>query len=118
MRLVARVREAGLTPKPELGIQFGAGGDTEAGELESMGTSDPLRVINTTRRFVDMGVERMVIESEGITENVRQWRTDVIQAILRVLPMGKVMFEAAEPKVFNWYIREFGVDVNLFVDHS
>ncbi|OCK87609.1 uncharacterized protein K441DRAFT_709261 [Cenococcum geophilum 1.58] len=110
---VIKISTAGLTPKPELGIQFGAGGDTEAGELESMGTSDPLRVINTTRRFVDMGVERMVIESEGITENVRQWRTDVIQAILRVLPMGKVMFEAAEPKVFNWYIREFGVDVNF-----
>lgn len=29
-----------------------------------------------------------------------------------------VMFEAAEPKVFNWYVREFGVDVNVFVDHS
>ena len=79
MRLVARVREAGLTPKPELGIQFGAGGDTEAGELESVGTSDPSRVINIARRFVDMGVERMMIESEGVTENVRQWRTDVFR---------------------------------------
>jgi len=118
VRLVARVQEAELAPKPEFGIQFGAGGDTEAGELESMGTSDPSRAINIAWRFVDMGVERMMIESEGITENVRQWRTDVIQAILRELPMDKVMFEAAEPKVFNWYIREFGVDVNLFVDHS
>jgi phosphosulfolactate synthase (CoM biosynthesis protein A) len=34
------------------------------------------------------------------------------------LPMESVMFEAAETKVFNWYVREFGVDVNLFVDHS
>lgn len=25
---------------------------------------------------------------------------------------------AADPAVFNWYIREFGVDVNVFVDHS
>jgi phosphosulfolactate synthase (CoM biosynthesis protein A) len=63
-------------------------------------------------------VERIMIESEGITENVKNWRTDVIQAILRELPSEKVMFEAADPKVFNWYIREFGVDVNLFVDHS
>ena len=59
-----------------------------------------------------------MIESEGITENVRSPRTDVIQAILQELPMERVMFEAADPKVFNWYIREFGVDVNLFVDHS
>ncbi|KAI5918235.1 putative sulfonate biosynthesis enzyme [Camillea tinctor] len=118
MRLVQRVQEKGLKPKPELGIQFGAGGDTAAGELAAMGTSDPGKVINMARRFVDAGVERMMIESEGITENVQSWRTDVIQAILRELPMEKVMFEAADPEVFNWYIREFGVDVNLFVDHS
>jgi phosphosulfolactate synthase (CoM biosynthesis protein A) len=118
LRVCERVMQKGLKPKPELGIQFGAGGDTEAADLESMGTSDPSRVINIAKRFVDMGVERMMIESEGITENVRSWRTDVIQAILRDIPLEKVMFEAADPKVFNWYIREFGVDVNLFVDHS
>ncbi|KAJ0120873.1 sulfonate biosynthesis enzyme [Diaporthe amygdali] len=118
LSLVKRVQEAGLKPKPELGIQFGAGGDTEATELESIGTSDPSKVINMARKFVDAGVERMMIESEGITENVKSWRTDVIQSILKEVPMEKVMFEAADPSVFNWYIREFGVDVNLFVDHS
>ncbi|KAF1960510.1 putative sulfonate biosynthesis enzyme [Byssothecium circinans] len=118
LRLCERVMQKGLKPKPELGIQFGAGGDTEAADLESMGTSDPSRVINIAKRFINMGVERMMIESEGITENVKSWRTDVIQAILRDIPLEKVMFEAADPKVFNWYIREFGVDVNLFVDHS
>jgi phosphosulfolactate synthase (CoM biosynthesis protein A) len=75
--------------------------------------------VNLGKRFIEeCGVERIMIESEGITENVKAWRTDVIQAILKGLPAEKVMFEAADPKVFNWYIREFGVDVNLFVDHS
>lgn len=119
LRLVDTVHKAGLIAKPEIGIQFGAGGDTEAGELESMGTSDPSKVVNMGKRFIqDCGVERIMIESEGITENVKNWRTDVIHSILRELPSEKVMFEAAEPKVFNWYIREFGADVNLFVDHS
>jgi len=118
LRLADRVHQAGMKAKPELGIQFGAGGDTEAGELEGIGTSDPSKVINLAKRFVDAGVERMMIESEGITENVKTWRTDVIQSILREIPMDKVMFEAADPSVFNWYIREFGVDVNVFVDHS
>ncbi|KAI0169100.1 putative sulfonate biosynthesis enzyme [Hypoxylon sp. FL1284] len=120
LRLARRVREAGLRPKPELGIQFGAGGDTAAEELQGLGASgDPRKVVDLAKRFVDEeGVERVMIESEGITENVRAWRTDVIQTILRELPMDKVMFEAADPAVFNWYIREFGVDVNLFVDHS
>jgi phosphosulfolactate synthase (CoM biosynthesis protein A) len=29
-----------------------------------------------------------------------------------------VMFEAADPDVFSWYIKNYGIDVNLFVDHS
>jgi phosphosulfolactate synthase (CoM biosynthesis protein A) len=28
------------------------------------------------------------------------------------------MFEAAEPEVFQWYIKNYGPEVNLFVDHS
>ncbi|EOO01221.1 putative sulfonate biosynthesis enzyme protein [Phaeoacremonium minimum UCRPA7] len=119
MRLIDKVHSAGLVAKPEIGIQFGAGGDTEAGALESLGSSDPSKVVNLGKRFInDAGVERIMIESEGITENVKNWRTDVIQGILRELPADRVMFEAAETKVFNWYIREFGADVNLFVDHS
>lgn len=118
LRLVDRVHSFKMKAKPELGIQFGAGGDTATEELEATGTSDPSKVINLGKRFIDAGVERMMIESEGITENVKSWRTDVIETILRELPMEKVMFEAADPAVFNWYIREFGIDVNLFVDHS
>lgn len=124
MRLIKRVHAAGLTAKPEIGIQFGAGGDTSASELESMGAqADPSKVVNLCKRFIEEGkVERIMIESEGITENVgdnkSNWRTDVVQAILKEIPQEKVMFEAADPEVFNWYVREFGTDVNLFVDHS
>ena len=28
------------------------------------------------------------------------------------------MFEAADPEVFAWYIKNYGPEVNLFVDHS
>jgi phosphosulfolactate synthase (CoM biosynthesis protein A) len=28
------------------------------------------------------------------------------------------MFEAADPAVFGWYIKNYGPEVNLFVDHS
>ncbi|OCK84693.1 sulfonate biosynthesis enzyme [Lepidopterella palustris CBS 459.81] len=117
LRLVERVHSYGLKAKPELGIQFGAGGDTEASALEEAGTSDCSKIVNLGKQFIDAGVERM-IESEGIAENVKRWRTEVIQSMSKDLPMEKVMFEAADPAVFNWYIREFGIDVNLFVDHS
>lgn len=119
IRLVDKVQSSGIKAKPELGIQFGAGGDTAAEDLEAAGTSDSSKVVHLAKRFInDLGVERVMIESEGITENVKHWRTDVIQSIMRDIPSENVMFEAADPAVFNWYIREFGVDVNLFVDHS
>lgn len=35
--------------------------------------------------------------------------------VLRLLLMNIV---AAEPAVYNWYVREFDIDFNLFVDHS
>ncbi|RAH70812.1 phosphosulfolactate synthase [Aspergillus aculeatinus CBS 121060] len=118
LRLVDKVHSYKLKAKPELGIQFGAGGDTPAAGLEAIGTSDPSKLVNLGRKFLDAGVERLMIESEGITENVESWRTDVVSKIMKELPSEGVMFEAADPKVFNWYIREFGIDVNLFVDHS
>ena len=41
LRLVEKVQKVGLKAKPEVGIQFGAGGATTAGELEAEGTRDP-----------------------------------------------------------------------------
>src|SRR2546423_138344 len=93
LRLVDNVHSYRLKAKPEFGIQFGAGGDTAAEHLEATGTSDPSKVVQLGRRFIDAGVERIKIESEGITENVKSWRTDVIQTIMKELPREKLMFE-------------------------
>jgi phosphosulfolactate synthase (CoM biosynthesis protein A) len=41
MRLVEKVQKAGLKAKPEVGIQFGAGGASAASELEAEGVRDP-----------------------------------------------------------------------------
>jgi phosphosulfolactate synthase (CoM biosynthesis protein A) len=59
-----------------------------------------------------------MIESEGITENVRAWRTGVVARFVNALGLEKVMFEAADPEVFAWYVKNYGPEVNLFVDHS
>jgi phosphosulfolactate synthase (CoM biosynthesis protein A) len=118
VRLTERVRREGLVAKPEVGIQFGAGGATSTEQLEAEGTSDPGRALEVARRCLDAGAGMVMIESEGITENVRTWRTDVVAAIISALGTERVMFEAADPDVFNWYIRSHGPDVNLFVDHS
>lgn len=118
LRLIERVQKAGMKAKPEVGIQFGAGGATKAEELEAEGTRDPEWCIKLAQRFLDAGAYLIMIESEGITESVRTWRTDVPARIADALGLEKVMFEAADPDVFAWYIRNYGPEVNLFVDHS
>jgi phosphosulfolactate synthase (CoM biosynthesis protein A) len=118
LRLVEKVQKAGLKPKPEVGIQFGAGGATAASELEAEGTRDPEWAILQAKRFVDAGAYMIMIESEGITENVKVWRTDVVAKIINALGLEKPMFEAADPEVFAWYVKNYGPEVNLFVDHS
>jgi len=118
IRLIEKVQQAGLRAKPEVGIQFGAGGATKAEELEAEGTRDPQWCIKLAQAFLSAGAYQIMIESEGITESVRTWRTDVPARIVDALGLDKVMFEAADPDVFSWYVRNYGPEVNLFVDHS
>jgi phosphosulfolactate synthase (CoM biosynthesis protein A) len=118
LRMVERVQKAGLKAKPEVGIQFGAGGATVAAELAVEGTRDPEWAISQAKRFLEAGAYMIMVESEGITESVETWRTDVPGRFANALGLEKVMFEAADPEVFSWYITNYGPEVNLFVDHS
>jgi phosphosulfolactate synthase (CoM biosynthesis protein A) len=118
LRLVEMVQKAGLKAKPEVGIQFGAGGATTPEELEAEGTRDPEWIIGQARQYLDAGAYMIMIGSEGITESVNVWRTDVPAKIVKGLGLENVMFEASDPEVFAWYIKNYGPEVNLFVDHS
>ena len=111
-------RSRGEGHKPEVGVQFGAGGDTSAEELEAEGTRDAGWAIYLAKRCLEAGAEIVMIESEGITENVSTWRTDVVARVISELGLERVMFEAADPEVFAWYVKNYGPSVNLFVDHS
>lgn len=118
LRLIDAVKKLGLKAKPEIGVQFGAGGDASTEVLEQEGTIDPSWAVKQAKRFVDAGVHLIMIESEGITENVRSWRTEVPATFIDEIGLEKLMFEAADPEVFRWYIKNYGPEVNLFVDHS
>lgn len=118
LRLVERAKKTGLTVKAEVGIQFGAGGTTDAGVLEAEGVGSVSRAVSLARSALDAGADMIVLESEGVTESVRAWRTDVPATLADAIGMDRIVFEAAEPRVFEWYIKNFGPEVNVFVDHT
>ena len=118
VRLVKKTREMGLKVTAEVGIQFGAGGASAPEALEAAGMGDVGWMIQRAQRLLEAGAQRIMIESEGITESVRSWRTEIPARVVAELGLEKVMFEAADPQVFAWYVRDYGPEVNLFVDHS
>ncbi|WP_254768186.1 phosphosulfolactate synthase [Salinilacihabitans rarus] len=116
--LTELVQDHDLKAKPEINVQFGAGGASSVEELESESSIDPTSAIEEGRRHLDAGAYKIMVESEGITERVREWRTDVAFEIATELGIENCVFEAADPEVFEWYIKQFGPKVNLFVDNS
>ena len=118
LRVIEDVQKAGLKAKPEVGIQFGAGGDTTAGELRAEGVQDVDYAIRQAKCFLDAGAYIIMMESEGVTENANPWRVGVPAKFINELGLENVMFEAADPQVFKWYLKNYGSEVNLFVDHS
>jgi phosphosulfolactate synthase (CoM biosynthesis protein A) len=118
LKLIERVQGAGFRAKPEVGIQFGAGGDTPQEALQEEGIIDPEWAIGRARKFLEAGAYMIMIESEGITENIEPWRTEIPAKFINALGLEKLMFEAADPNVFAWYVQNYGPEVNLFIDHS
>jgi len=118
LRLVEKVKKAGLKAKPELGIQIGSGGDSGEAELAAESKKDIGDLIDRAKKALDAGADIIMIESEGITENVTTWNTGAAAAIINGVGMENVMFEAADGPVFEWYVKNYGNEVNLFVDHS
>jgi phosphosulfolactate synthase (CoM biosynthesis protein A) len=94
------VEKVGLKARPDVRIQFGAGGATRAEVLEADGTRDVAWPTQLALRFLEAGVYLFMIESEGVTENVKTWRTDVSARISEALGLANVMFETADPQVF------------------
>ncbi|RYG72466.1 phosphosulfolactate synthase [Lentibacillus lipolyticus] len=118
VRLVKKVQAAGLLAKPEIGVQFGAGGTNSIEQNEAEGVTDPSQAIEVGKRCLDAGAYMLMIESEGITESVHTWRTEIATQFARELGTENVVFEAADPEVFEWYVKNYGPEVNVFVDHS
>lgn len=121
VEIVRQVQKLGMKAKPEISMMIGAGAGTHvAGYDEAMKMRSIDDVVNEARMHVKAGASVFMMESEGITEDLppEKWRTDVIRRLAKEFGFHRWMFEASDPPVFKWYLKEFGPEVNLFIDHS
>ena len=117
--IVKQVQNLGMKAKPEVSMMVGAGAGTHiVGYKTKMRTFAD--VVKETKAHLDVGATILMLESEGITEDLppRRWRKDVIEKLVDKFGYHTWMFEASDPPVFKWYLKTFGQDVNLFIDHS
>ena len=117
--IVKQVRKLGMKAKPEVSMMIGAGAGTHiVGYKPKMRTFAD--VVRETQAHIDAGAEILMLESEGITEDLPpgRWRKDVVKKLVGKFGYHRWMFEASDPPVFKWYLKTFGRDVNLFIDHS
>jgi phosphosulfolactate synthase (CoM biosynthesis protein A) len=118
LALARHALDRGFRVKPEVGIQFGAGGSSSIEQLEAEPARNADQAIRMAERYFGLGIALVMVESEGLTENVRTPRSDVIAQLVATFGLDRLMFEAADPAVFTWYVKTYGPDVNLFIDHS
>jgi len=119
VEIVKQVKKMGMKPKPEISMMFGAGAGTHvAGYKTELKTVDDL--LDEIDMHQSAGAENMMLESEAITEDLppEEWRIDAINELNKRFGFACFMFEASDPPVFKWYLKQFGPGVNLFIDHS
>ena len=117
--IVKQVQRLGMKAKPEVSMMIGAGAGTHiSGYKTKMRTF--MDVVKETQAHLDAGARTLMLESEGITEDLppARWRKDVVKKLVEKFGYHTWMFEASDPPVFKWYLKSFGRDVNLFIDHS
>ncbi|MEN2974400.1 MAG: phosphosulfolactate synthase [Candidatus Caldarchaeales archaeon] len=121
IKIVKEVRRLGMKPKPEISIIMGAGAGVHQVKYEEQIVARDLDEVRVeAEKHLDAGAYMLMLESEGITEGLppEKWRTDVVRELVKIFGHSRWMFEAAEPEVFKWYLKNIGEDVNLFIDHS
>ena len=117
--IVKQVEKLGMKAKPEVSMMIGAGAGTHV-----VGYKQKLRtfadVVKEASAHIAAGAQIMMLESEGITEDLppKRWRKDVVKKLVDKFGYHTWMFEASDPPVFKWYLKTFGKDVNVFIDHS
>ncbi|KAI3780548.1 hypothetical protein L2E82_10532 [Cichorium intybus] len=55
---------------------------------------------------------------EDVCKYVDSVRSDIIAKVIGRLGLGKAMLETLNAKTPEWFIKQFGTNLNLFVDRS
>ena len=112
-RLIENATSKGIKVINEVGVAFA---HSKVSEKEIFVE----RIKEQTLRFIDAGAWKILLESEGLTENIDRsgYRWHVIDKLISPLKLEQFMVEADDQDVLSKYIVMFGPGINMMVDHD
>ena len=112
-RLIDVASKRGLKVINEVGVAF-----AHSEVQDNMIFSE--RLGRQIQRFLDAGSWKILLESEGITENLEKdkFRWQLIDRLLSPLALSQFMVEADDQDVLSKYIEIYGPNINMMVDYS
>jgi phosphosulfolactate synthase (CoM biosynthesis protein A) len=86
--LVEQVHDHGLTPKPEIVVWAGAGSGLGEDALTRSTGVNLARALEVGRQCLQAGAKLLMVESEGLTEDVSEWRIEPLCDLVREFGLG------------------------------
>lgn len=129
LRYVRLVKSEGLRVKPVFAIKFNKS-DIPARDNKAFGSyvvpaarssefvEDVDLLIRRAERCLEAGADMIMIDADEVCRQADTMRADVIAKVVSRLGLERTMFDASNPKTSEWFIKQYGPKVNLFVEHS
>ncbi|KAK6149808.1 hypothetical protein DH2020_017333 [Rehmannia glutinosa] len=129
LRYVRLVKSGGLRAKPLFAVKFNKS-DIPMNSDRAFGSyvvptprtselvEDVDLLIRRAERCLEAGADMIMIDADDVCKQADSMRADIIAKVIGRLGLEKTMFEASNPKTSEWFIKQYGPRVNLFVDHS
>ncbi|KAL5162729.1 Protein HEAT-STRESS-ASSOCIATED 32 [Glycine soja] len=74
-------------------------------------------LIRRAERCIEAGADMIMIDADDVSKHADNMRADIIAKIIGRLGIEKTMFEASNQRISEWFIKQYGPNVNLFIDH-
>ena len=112
-KLIENISNKGIKVLNEIGVAFAHSEvDNESIFLN--------KLINQSQKFLNAGSWKILLESEGLTENMKEekFRWNIIDKIISPLNLYQFMVEADDQDVLCKYIEIYGPNINMMIDYS
>jgi phosphosulfolactate synthase (CoM biosynthesis protein A) len=112
-RLIESASKRGLKVINEIGVAFAHSEVFEKNIFVE-------RLKQQSKRFIEAGSWKILLESEGLTENIdeKDHRWYIIDKVISPLNLDQFMVEADDQDVLSKYIEIYGPNVNMMIDHT